>query len=83
MLLGPSLLLLAFLDWPQFLGPARNGVYPGADVKWPSQIAWTREIGHGFAGRLFASVLARRGDEVFATDRDAKIRQIRDEGCQS
>jgi L-iditol 2-dehydrogenase len=27
-------------------------------------------VGHGFVGRLFASVLARRGDEVFAVDRD-------------
>ena len=27
-------------------------------------------VGHGFVGRLFAAVLARRGDEVFAVDRD-------------
>lgn len=46
--------LLAFLDWPQFLGPTRNGIYPGADVKWPTQIAWTREVGHGFAGPVIA-----------------------------
>ena len=25
-------------------------------------------VGHGFVGRLFAAVLSRRGDEVFATD---------------
>ncbi len=25
-------------------------------------------VGHGFVGRLFAAVLRRRGDEVFATD---------------
>lgn len=46
--------LLAFLDWPQFLGPTRNGIYPGTDVKWPTQIAWTREVGHGFAGPVIA-----------------------------
>jgi L-iditol 2-dehydrogenase len=27
-------------------------------------------VGHGFVGRLFAQVLARRGDEVFAVDSD-------------
>ncbi|HVN60584.1 MAG TPA: alcohol dehydrogenase catalytic domain-containing protein [Gaiellaceae bacterium] len=27
-------------------------------------------VGHGFVGRLFAAVLARRGDEVFVLDRD-------------
>ena len=29
-------------------------------------------VGHGFVGRLFAAVLARRGDEVFAVDRDPR-----------
>ena len=29
-------------------------------------------VGHGFVGRLFAAVLARRGDEVFAIDRDPR-----------
>lgn len=29
-------------------------------------------VGHGFVGRLFATVLARRGDEVFAVDSDPR-----------
>jgi L-iditol 2-dehydrogenase len=29
-------------------------------------------VGQGFIGRLFAAVLARRGDEVFAVDRDPR-----------
>ena len=29
-------------------------------------------VGQGFVGRLFATVLAHRGDEVFAVDRDAR-----------
>jgi L-iditol 2-dehydrogenase len=29
-------------------------------------------VGHGFVGRLFAAVLRRRGDEVFALDADAR-----------
>lgn len=52
--LRPWIGLLAFLDWPQFLGPARNGIYPAADVKWPTQVAWSREVGHGFAGPVIA-----------------------------
>jgi L-iditol 2-dehydrogenase len=27
-------------------------------------------VGHGFVGRLFSSVLARRGDDIFAVDAD-------------
>lgn len=29
-------------------------------------------VGNGFVGRLFGAVLARRGDEVFAVDRDPR-----------
>jgi L-iditol 2-dehydrogenase len=29
-------------------------------------------VGHGFIGHLFSAVLARRGDEVFAVDRDPR-----------
>ena len=42
-------------DWPQFLGPTRNGVYSGpplADTWGPSgpRIVWRKQIGQGFAG---------------------------------
>jgi outer membrane protein assembly factor BamB len=41
-------------DWPQFLGPSRNGVYAGPEVgsfpKSGPAMAWTLEIGHGFSG---------------------------------
>ncbi len=46
--------LLFFLDWPQHLGPGRNGAYTGSDVKWPSTQAWKREVGEGFAGPAIA-----------------------------
>jgi len=37
-------------DWPQFLGPARNGVYSGNDLaaKWPPAgpaVVWKKEVG--------------------------------------
>jgi outer membrane protein assembly factor BamB len=41
-------------DWPQFLGPDRNGVYHGADLadSWPHggpAVLWHRIVGHGWA----------------------------------
>ena len=36
-------------DWPQLLGPHRNGVYTGETVGWPSKFAWQKEVGSGFA----------------------------------
>jgi outer membrane protein assembly factor BamB len=46
-------------DWPQFLGPARNGVYSGNDLaaKWPPAgpaVIWKKEVGHGFASPVVA-----------------------------
>jgi outer membrane protein assembly factor BamB len=46
-------------DWPQFLGPTRNGVYEGADLaeSWPSNgppVVWEKPLGHGFSGPVVA-----------------------------
>jgi len=45
-------------DWPQFLGPTRNGVYTGplADT-WPAtgpRAVWRRTVGQGFSGPVVA-----------------------------
>src|SRR5690349_21259982 len=42
-------------DWPQFLGPTRNGVYEGPELaaSWPSggpAVVWQKAVGHGFSG---------------------------------
>jgi L-iditol 2-dehydrogenase len=37
-------------------------------------------VGHGFIGRLFASVLRRRGDEVFAVDADPRRHEREPDG---
>jgi outer membrane protein assembly factor BamB len=42
-------------DWPQFLGPTRNGVYGGSDLAehWRSEgpaLVWQKTVGHGFSG---------------------------------
>ena len=48
------LTLLLFHDWPQLLGPNRNGIYSDNDIKWPSGFAWQRDIGEGFAAPVIA-----------------------------
>ena len=42
-------------DWPQFLGPQRNGTYSGRPLAraWPKEgppTVWKRDVGQGFAG---------------------------------
>ncbi|MDB5298538.1 MAG: alcohol dehydrogenase [Phycisphaerales bacterium] len=59
-------------DWPQFLGPARNGVAAneGLAAQWPAggpTVLWSREVGQGFAGPVAAGgkvVLFHRAGEV-------------------
>ena len=46
-------------DWPQFLGPQRNGVYTGPALasSWPAggpRKVWQKPIGQGFAGPVVA-----------------------------
>lgn len=47
-------------DWPQFLGPTRNGQYTGTDLapvlpKAGPPVVWKRAIGQGFSGPVVAS----------------------------
>jgi outer membrane protein assembly factor BamB len=46
--------ILAAEDWPQFLGPRRDGTYQGKALpKWPAngpKLLWKKNIGAGFAG---------------------------------
>ncbi|MGA3205257.1 MAG: PQQ-binding-like beta-propeller repeat protein [Bryobacteraceae bacterium] len=48
------LLLALSTDWPQFLGPARNGSSPET-VTWPPTILWHKDAGEGFAAPVVAS----------------------------
>jgi outer membrane protein assembly factor BamB len=50
---------LAAADWPQFLGPSRNGIYAGAELneKWgPSgpRALWKKQVGQGLSGPVVA-----------------------------
>jgi len=53
-------------EWPQLLGPHRNGVYTGETVGWPSQFAWQKEVGSGFASPVIVGgkviLFHRKGD---------------------
>ncbi len=57
-------------DWPQLLGPARDGsVTVPADKKWIEPVvAWDRPLGSGFAGPVVAKgklvIAHREGDEL-------------------
>ena len=47
--------LVAAQDWPQILGPGRNGIYTGAPIvaSFPRSgppLLWKRDVGAGFAG---------------------------------
>jgi outer membrane protein assembly factor BamB len=46
--------ILAAEDWPQFLGPRRDGTYQGKALpKWPAngpKLLWKKNVGAGFAG---------------------------------
>ncbi len=51
---------LSAADWPQFLGPDRNGAYTGPPLArtWPAggpRVVWRRPTGLGFAGPVVAS----------------------------
>lgn len=44
-------------DWPQFLGPTRNGVYEGPAISgsWPASgppVLWRKPVGEGFSGAV-------------------------------
>lgn len=46
-------------DWPQFLGPTRDGIYKGSDlaVTWPKEgpaVVWQKKVGQGFSGPVVA-----------------------------
>jgi outer membrane protein assembly factor BamB len=46
-------------DWPQFLGPNRDGTSPASDLaeSWPKEgppVVWQRKVGQGFSGPVVA-----------------------------
>src|SRR5207244_421762 len=51
-LLGGAVVLAPAQDWPQHLGPTRDGVYAG---ELPARrVAWTKEVGQGFSAPVVA-----------------------------
>jgi len=59
-------------DWPQFLGPTRNGVSGESNLveHWPNDgppVIWKKAVGHGFSGPVVANgqliLFHRLGDQ--------------------
>lgn len=68
-------------DWPQILGPARNGVYRGPALAetWGLQgprVVWRKPIGQGFSGPVVVQgrliLFHRTGNEEIVESLDAK-----------
>ncbi len=68
-------------DWPQFLGPQRNGVYSGPPLasSWPAggpRKVWRKPVGQGFAGPVIAGdrlvLFHRVGNEEVVDALDAR-----------
>jgi len=59
-------------DWPQYLGPDRNGVSPQKGIlrSWPAngpEVLWTVDLGIGFGGPVV------KAGKVYLLDRDDKV----------
>jgi outer membrane protein assembly factor BamB len=68
-------------DWPQFLGPDRNGVYAGPALAeaWPAQgprVVWRKKVGQGFAAPVVVQnrliLFHRVGGEEIVDSIDAR-----------
>jgi outer membrane protein assembly factor BamB len=77
---------VAGADWPQFLGPTRNGVYAGPPLAttWPAggpRKVWEKKIGQGFAGPVVAGdrliLFHRVGREEVVDALDARTGEAR------
>jgi outer membrane protein assembly factor BamB len=74
-------LALRAADWPQFLGPNRNGISPETNLAgaWPADgppVRWKKEIGQGFSGPAVAGgkliLFHRQADKEIIDCLDAK-----------
>ena len=68
-------------DWPQHLGPERNGVYSGPALadSWGAQgprVVWRKSVGQGFSGPVVAQgrviLFHRVGNEEVVEALDAR-----------
>ena len=84
-LLVIGLVPLAAQDWPQWRGPARDGLIRGfkEPAAWPKELTkrWNVEVGTGYATPLVVGdrlyVFTRQGDDEVMTALDAALGQSR------
>ena len=79
--LASAALPLSAQDWPQFLGPHRNGSTSVSNLaaQWPKEgppVAWQRKVGEGYAGPAVSEgklvLLHRVGNKEIVECLDAK-----------
>ncbi len=71
-------------DWPQFLGPARNGVYSGQlPADWPKPgiaVLWKLDVGQGFSAPIVARgrviLFHRRQNQAIVDSLDAETGKL-------
>jgi outer membrane protein assembly factor BamB len=76
---------VAAADWPQFLGPTRNGVYTGPlATSWPAagpRKVWQKRVGQGFAGPVVVGdrliLFHRVANEEVVDALDTKTGEVR------
>jgi len=80
-LVAAAVIQLSAEDWPQFLGPERNGVYRGPALAemWGPQgpkVVWRKNVGQGFSGPVVAQgrviLFHRVGNEEVVEAFDAR-----------
>jgi outer membrane protein assembly factor BamB len=76
---------VAAADWPQFLGPSRNGIYTGPfATSWPAagpRKVWQKRVGQGFAGPVVVGdrliLFHRVANEEVVDALDTKTGEVR------
>lgn len=59
-------------DWPQWLGPTRNGVIPATIAPWkgPLETAWQVEVGEGHSSPIIAAGMLILHDKAAGVDEE-------------
>lgn len=72
---------LGAADWPQHLGPHRNGLSDEADFSPAGKVVWSRDVGAGFAGPVVSEgkvyLYHRVGEEEICEAMDAETGKTR------
>src|SRR5690242_7314356 len=62
-------------DWPQWLGPTRNGVTDEVVPAWksPPEVVWKKDVGNGFGSPIVAGGVAYIHTAVAGQEAEAVV----------